>query len=75
MDRDPAGQSGAPAPPGRPCRLYLASDPQGPALQGHSSFSLKVLQRAGQHQERDTVDGEKPGPHSRTLQGLGVSLC
>lgn len=44
---------GAPAPPGRPRRLFLPSDLRGPALQGRSSFSREVSQRAGQHQGRD----------------------
>lgn len=44
----------------------LPSDLQGPALQGRSSFSLEVSQRAGQHQGRDPCGRRSqvptPGP-------------
>lgn len=49
---------GAPAPPGRPRRLFLPSDLRGPALQGRSSFSREVSQRAGSTREGTLVDGE-----------------
>lgn len=69
----PAGQSGAPAPPRPSPRALPAPDPRVPRSKGTVHSPPRYYSQPGSTRKATLEDGERPGPDSRTLQGLEVS--
>lgn len=60
-------------PPGGPRGLYLPPTPRVPHFKGTVHSPSRYYGQPGSTRKAALEDWERPGPDSRTLQGLGVS--